>query len=55
MVIPSKATLKLLKSPQLWDLQAEILTELSRRDVVQYRVSATDDSVAEKLANLEDT
>lgn len=34
---------------ELWDLQAEILTELSRRDGVQYRVRATDTSVDEKM------
>ena len=27
-------------SSELWDLQAEILTELSRRDKVSYRVRA---------------
>ena len=36
----------------LWDLSAEILTELSRRDKVQYRVSAANDSVEKKVATL---
>ena len=54
MVFPSEATLKLHKSEQLWDLSAKILTELSRRDNVSYRVRASDETVAEKLANLEE-
>ena len=29
-------------SSELWDISAEILTELSRRDEVKYRVKATD-------------
>ena len=33
----------------LWDLTAEVLTELSRRDNVEYRVSATRDSVKTKI------
>ena len=37
---------------ELWDLQAEILTELSRRDDVQYRVRASKESVIEKLKTL---
>ena len=37
----------------LWDLSAEVLTELSRRDNVEYRIRASDTSVARKLANLE--
>tara|TARA_A100001515_G_scaffold117904_1_gene100055 strand:- start:258 stop:410 length:153 start_codon:yes stop_codon:yes gene_type:complete len=43
---------KQLKTEELWDLSAEILTELSRRDGVSYRVQATDDSVRKKLENL---
>ena len=39
-------------SSELWDLQAEILTELSRRDNVQYRVKATEESLQKKLATL---
>ena len=39
---------------KLWDLSAEILTELSRRDNVQYRVSAASDSVEKKVAKLND-
>ena len=36
-------------SQDLWDLASEILTELSERDSVQYRIRATEDSVAQKL------
>jgi hypothetical protein len=36
----------------LWDLSAEILTELSRRDKVQYRIKATEESVQKKLLSL---
>ena len=36
----------------LWDLSAEILTELSRRDQVEYRISAVSDSVDRKVAKL---
>ena len=36
-------------SSELWDITAEILTELSRRDEVQYRVKATEESVKRKL------
>ena len=39
----------------LWDLSSEILTELSRRDKVAYRIRASEESVAQKLANLEVT
>ena len=38
-----------LSKETLWDLAAEILTELSERDSVQYRIRATEQSVAEKL------
>ena len=41
-----------LKTEELWDLSAEILGELSKRDGVQYRVKATEKSVAEKLERL---
>ena len=37
---------------ELWDLQAAILTELSKRDSVQYRVRASTESVAAKLDTL---
>ena len=37
---------------ELWDLQAEILTELSRRDNVKYRIKATTESVQAKLSSL---
>lgn len=36
-------------SSELWDITAEILTELSRRDEVKYRVRATPESVKRKL------
>ena len=39
-------------SSELWDLQAEILTELSRRDGVSFRVKATDESVKTKIDSL---
>ena len=35
-----------LRTEELWDLTAEILTELSRRDGVSYRVQATEESVS---------
>ena len=41
-----------LKTEELWDLTAEILGELSKRDGVQYRVKATEESVQEKLERL---
>jgi hypothetical protein len=43
---------KQLKTEELWDLSAEILTELSRRDGVSYRIKATEDSVENKLETL---
>jgi hypothetical protein len=39
-------------SSELWDITAEILTELSRRDEVRYQVKATPESVKRKLENL---
>ena len=36
----------------LWDLSAEILTELSRRDNVEYRIKSTEESVKKKLLSL---
>ena len=39
-------------SSELWNISAEILTELSRRDEVQYRVKATEESVKRKLEAL---
>ena len=41
--------LKNKDSSDLWDLQAAVLTELSERDSVQYRIRATEESVAKKL------
>ena len=37
---------------KLWDLSAEILTELSRRDGVIYRIRATEQSVKTKIETL---
>lgn len=39
-------------SSELWDITAEILTELSRRDDVHYKVKATSESVNKKLKAL---
>jgi len=39
-------------SSELWDITAEILTELSRRDDVDYRVKATKESVKKKIESL---
>ena len=39
-------------SSELWNITAEILTELSRRDEVDYRVKATSESVKQKLETL---
>lgn len=39
-------------SSELWDITAEILTELSKRDEVKYRVKATPESVEKKLEAL---
>ena len=44
---------KQLKTDELWDLASEILTELSQRDGVSYRVRATKDSVDRKLCSLD--
>ncbi len=41
------------ESTELWDLTAALLTELSERDSVQYRVRATDKSVVHKLSELD--
>ena len=49
---------KLIKegsTEKLWDLSAEILTELSRRDGVDFRIRATRNSVAKKLVKMEVT
>ena len=39
-------------SEDLWDLQAAILTELSRRDEVQYQVRASKESLDNKFKQL---
>ena len=39
-------------SDDLWDLQAAILTELSRRDDVQYQVRASKESLDNKFKQL---
>ena len=36
-------------STELWDIVAEILTELSRRDELTYYVKATDESLKAKI------
>ena len=36
----------------MWDKVAELLTELSRKDDVQYRVKATSESVDAKLCKI---
>ena len=41
---------KELSSSSLWDLVAEVLTELSHRDKVDYRVKATEESVNMKVS-----
>ena len=43
---------KQLKTEELWDLASEILTELSRRDGVDFRIKATEESVLNKLSTL---
>ena len=42
-----------LRSEELWDLSAEILTELSRRDGVEYRIKATPDSIQRKMEEMD--
>jgi len=37
---------------EMWDKVAELLTELSRKDNVEYRVKATPESVDAKLCKL---
>ena len=44
--------LPIKSSEDLWDLQAAILTELSRRDDVQYRVRASKESLDEKFREI---
>ena len=44
--LPSKS------SEDLWDLQAAILTELSRRDSVQYQVRVSKESLEDKFKQL---
>ena len=45
--------LKNKDSSDLWDLQAAVLTELSERDSVQYRVRATEPTVAARMEQLD--
>jgi len=40
---------------KLWNLSAEILTELSRRDGVSFRIKATEESVEQKLESFQNT
>ena len=50
LVMKSKGLFnKKLKSEFLWDLIAEVLTVLSHRDGVDYRVKATENSVNRKV------
>ena len=37
---------------QLWNMSAEILTELSRRDGVDFRIKATEESYLNKINDL---
>ena len=37
---------------QMWDKVAKLLTQLSRKDEVEYRVKATPESVNSKLCKL---
>tara|TARA_Y100001963_G_scaffold66007_1_gene91994 strand:- start:132 stop:317 length:186 start_codon:yes stop_codon:yes gene_type:complete len=46
MHLPNKS------SEDLWDLQAAILTELSRRDDVQYQVRTSKESLDNKFKQL---
>ena len=46
MHLPNKS------SEDLWDLQAAILTELSRRDEVQYQVRVSKESLDNKFKQL---
>jgi hypothetical protein len=39
-------------SSELWDIAAEILTELSHRDEVVYQIKATPESVKAKIESL---
>ena len=41
--------LKNKNTTDLWDLTAAILTELSERDSVQYRIRATEPTVAARM------
>ena len=47
-----KTTFGMKRDEQLWYEISENLTELSRRDMVDYRVRATRDSVKKKLQDL---
>jgi hypothetical protein len=40
-------------SSELWDIAAEILSELSHRDQVNFRIIATPESVNAKIKNYE--
>ncbi len=45
--------LKNKDTSDLWDLQAAVLTELSERDSVQYRIRATEPTVAARMKQLD--
>ncbi len=45
--------LKSKDTSDLWDLTAALLTELSERDSVQYRIRATEPTVAARMKQLD--
>ena len=45
--------LKNKDTSDLWDLQAAILTELSERDSIQYRIRADEPTVAARMKQLD--
>ena len=45
--------LKNKDTTDLWDLQAAVLTELSERDSIQYRVRADEPTVAARMKQLD--
>ena len=45
--------LKNKDTSDLWDLQAAVLTELSERDSIQYRIRADEPTVAARMKQLD--
>ena len=45
--------LKNKHTSDLWDLQAAVLTELSERDSIQYRIRADEPTVAARMKQLD--